>query len=192
MGLTVVKFQHLFLSPFVILSIPAAALSGQPLALSVAVAAVGLSGMIFKKQILASTGSISLLVLIVWGKASASLIQTAAPDTALLLVQFTAVLVFMEASSVTFSFEEQYTRLKPKEDELTETLRTQLQSWLLSQFRNQGKLAVMSLALSIILLPIAGITSITSNQLVFSATLALVAVIVLLFLVTHRRESEPP
>ncbi len=186
----VVKFQHLFLSPLVVLPIPVIALSGQSVALTVAVAAIGLSGMILRKQTIAAAGSISLLALVVWGKAAATIIKTASPDTALLLIEFTAVLVFLEASSATLSFEDEYAKLKHKNDELSEAFRAQLQLWLRSQLTNQGKLASVALGLSMILLPVAGLTSISNNQLVFSATLALVAVIVLLFLVTHRREPE--
>ena len=185
-----VRLQYLFLSPLVILAIPASALSGQNLPITVAVALVGLLGTMLGRQTLATTASFSLLVLLIWGKAAASILKTASPDTALLLVEFTAVLVFMEAASTVISYGEDYSILRAREDELSEVLRVRLQAWLRNQLVNQGKLALVAVGLSIVLLPVAGLTSISSNQLVFTATLALLAVVVLLFLVTHRREPE--
>ena len=100
------------------------------------------------------------------------------------------VLTFMEASSTILTFNREYSGLKEREDELSQIITSHLEAWLRSQLAGQGKLALAALGLSVVLLPIAGFTSIPSNQLVFSSTLALLAVIVLLFLITHKREPE--
>ncbi len=54
----------------------------------------------------------------------------------------------------------------------------------------QGKIAVGSLGISLALLPLAGFTSISTQQLPITGALLLIAVIALLFLVTYRREPE--
>ncbi len=173
-----------------ILAIPHPALLDQNIPFTVVVSLVGFVGMLLGKKTLATVASLSLLILLVWGKVTANILKTSFPDTAVLLVEFTLVLVFMEASFVTLTFNRDYSKLKAREDELSQILSIHLQGWLRSQLTGQSKLALVALGLSIGLLPVAGFTSISSNQLIFSATLALLAVVVLLFLVTYRREPE--
>jgi len=165
----------------VILAIPAGALFNQNLIVTVLVTAAGLTGMLLARKSLAAMASIGLLALIVWGKVASSILRTGSPDTAVFVIEFTTVIVLLEASSVVIAFNKNISRLKPDQHAL-------LQTWLWNQLKNQGKLGLVALGLSIVLLPVAGLTSIPSNQLVLSATLALLAVVVLLFLITHGRE----
>ena len=190
MGVTIIKLQHVFLSPLVMLAVPPLALLDQNILFTVGVALVGLAGMLLGKRTLATVASLSLLTLLIWGKAATSILKTSPPDTAVLLVEFTMVLMFMEASFLTLTFNRDYSQLKAREDELSQVLRVRLRGWLRNQLTGQSKLALVAFGLSVGLLPIAGFTSISSNQLAFSATLALLAVVVLLFLITHRREPE--
>lgn len=183
-----VTLQHPFLCPLIILTLPPVVLLGQNSMIALVLALAGLTGMIRGKQILVTTASLSLLVALVWGKTAAHLLKTAPLDTAVLLLEFTTVLILMEASSVVLSFHEDYGRLMGKRDEFSAMLRARLQAWLQHMLGRQGKLGLAAVAISAVLLPVAGITSIPSNQLVFTATLALLAVIVLLFLAVHRRE----
>ena len=144
--------------------------------------------MILEKQALATAASLSLLGLLIFGKAAGGVLKASPPDTAVLVVEFALVVFLLEASLVVSTFNREYSRLKAKQDELSSTLRMHLREWLGGQLSGQAKLSIVTLALSIGLLPVAGFTSIPSNQIIVSSTLALLAVLVLLFLVTHRRE----
>jgi hypothetical protein len=54
----------------------------------------------------------------------------------------------------------------------------------------QGKIAVLSVVLSLVLLVVGSIASVAFNQLFFSAALVILSIGVLLFVLTHRREPE--
>ncbi len=151
---------------------------------------MGLGGMLLGRRRLATAASLSLLTFLVVGKIAANTLRTSPPDSAILLVEFTAVLVFMEASFAVFTLDKDYASLKGRGDEISQVLGIRLRAWLRNLLVMEGKLALGALVLSIGLLPLAGFTSIPSNHIAFSATLALLAIVVLMFLITHRRELE--
>jgi hypothetical protein len=154
------------------------------------VSGVGLLGMLGKKEIFAKGASLSLVGLIIGGKVAGDVFGTVAPDTAVLLVQFVAVIFFMEASRVVLSFDGENRELAGKQDELSTGLMRRLIEWTRGQLVSQARIMLVALGLSLVLLLIGGFTSISINQLGFSAGLVLVVVGVLLFLVTNRREPE--
>ncbi len=154
------------------------------------VSGVGLIGMLAKKVVFVRAASLSLIALIVGGKVAGDLLGSAAPDTAVLLVQFVAVIFFMEASRVILSYDEENGELAGKQDEISMNLRRKLAEWTKGQLMGQARIILVALGLSLVLLVIGGFSSISINQLGFSAALVLVVVGVLLFLVTNRREPE--
>ena len=173
-----------------VLTVPSPALLGQNIPVAVVVGIIGLAGMLFGRRSLAAIASFSLLLLLFLGKTVTDILKLGSPDTAVLVTMFTVVLALFEASSIVLTFTEDNSKLKAREDELSQGLKTRLDAWLRNQISNQARFAVVALGLSIGLLPIAGFTSVSTNQIAFSATLALMAVIVLLFLTVHRREPE--
>ncbi len=191
LGVLVVQVQHLFLAPLVILTAPPPALLNQNIPLALVVGSVGLVGMMLGKRKLAIGASLTLLSLLIWGKAATNILKLEAPDTAVLLAEFTAVIAFAEASSTVLTFSGDNQELRDREDELSRTLGRRLETWLKGQLVNEARVSLVVLGLSLGLLPLAGVTSVSRNELVFSATLALLAVVVLMFLVTHRREPGP-
>jgi hypothetical protein len=154
------------------------------------VSGVGLLGMLGKKEIFARGASLSLVGLIIGGKVAGDALGSMAPDTAVLLVQFVAVIFFMEASRVVLSFDGENRELAGKQDELSTGLMRRLVEWTRGQLVSQARIMLVTLGLSLVLLLIGGFTSISINRLGFSAGLVLVVVGVLLFLVTNRREPE--
>jgi len=188
LGVLLVRLQHMFLSPIVALAVPGPLLLNQNLLIMMALASLGLVGMMVDRQALATAASLFLLGLLILGKAAGTVLKTSPPDTAVLVVEFTLVVFFLEASFVVSTFNREYSRLRGRGDELSSTLRTGLHRWLRGQLAGQAKLGLVTLGLSIGLLPLAGFTSIPSNQIIISSTLALLAIVVLMFLVTHRRE----
>ncbi len=185
-----VSGHYLLLAPLIILGIPSEALLSQNLAILVLVLLTGLAGTILRRRQLATLVSSSLLLLLVWGKAATDLLHEGPPDTAVFLIEFGLLVFLMEANNVVFAFYDSCRELEEKKDELSKAHETQLQLWLRNQLSRQSKIAVGSIGLSVALLPLAGFTSISSNQLPLTATLLLLAIVALLFLVTHRREPE--
>ncbi len=152
------------------------------------VAVVGLTGTVSGRRYLATIGSLSLLMLLVWGKASENILKTGAEDTAVLLIEFMMILFFMEASSTVLTFNRAFESLREKDDEISQRQKGWLVSWLKGLLSRQGKVSLAATALSIALLPLAGFTSISNSQLVVTATILFLAVVVLLFLLIYRRE----
>jgi hypothetical protein len=185
-----VRLHYLVLAPWVIFSIPSTVLDGLQVPVGLTVAGVGLSGMLGKREILARGASLSLFGLIIGGKVGGDVLGAIAPDTAVLLVQFAAVIFFMEASRVVLSFDGENSELAGKQDELSRSLMGNLVAWARGQLAGQARIILAALGLSLVLLVLGGFTSISVNQLGFSAGLVLVVVVVLLFLVTNRREPE--
>jgi hypothetical protein len=183
-----VRVHYLFLSPLVILSIPSEALLGQNLAAMVVAMVIGLAGSLLQKRRLTLLASASLLSLLIWGKIVTDLAKGAPPDTAVFLVEFGMILFFLEAVLVVLTFNKSLRDLESKEDQLSKSLEERLRGWLRSQISRQGMIGVGSIGLSVVLLPLAGLTSISVNDLSLTAGLLLLAVVVLLFLVTHHRE----
>ncbi len=178
------------LAPWVIFAIPSNVLFGFQVPLALIVSGVGLFGMLRKKEILARGASLSLIGLVIGGKVAEDVLGAAAPDTAVLLVQFVAVIFFMEASRVVLAFNSEDRELAGKRDEFSVALKKRLVEWTQGQLVSQARIMIIALGLSLVLLLVGGLTSISINQLGFSAGLVLVVVIVLLYLVTNRREPE--
>jgi len=178
------------LAPWVIFAIPSTVVFGLQVPATVTVSGVGLFGMLRNKEILARGASLGLIGLVIGGKVAEDVLGAAAPDTAVLLVQFVAVIFFMEASQVVLSFNSEDSELKGKRDEFSVALKKRLVEWTQGQLVSQARIMLVALGLSLVLLLVGGFTSISINQLGFSATLVLVVVVVLLYLVTNRREPE--
>ena len=96
----------------------------------------------------------------------------------------------MEANSVVATFYASHRGLGEKKDELSQVLEARLRLWLRNQLSRQGGIAIGSIGLSVVLLPLAGLTSISSSELSVTGALLFLAIVALLFLVTHRREPE--
>jgi len=184
-----VRVHYLYLAPLIILGIPPAALLNQNILLLSIIVVTGLAGTILAKKRLVLLASTSLLSLLIWGKVAIDLLRGSPPDTAVFLVEFGMVLFLMEASLVLEIFNRSHKELT-KDDELSKVLESRLRLWLRHQLSRQGKLAIGSIGLSVVLLPLAGFTSISSSQLPLTGALLLLAIIAFLFLVTHSREPE--
>lgn len=185
-----VRLHYLVLAPWIIFAIPSLVSFGLQIPVALTVSGVGLLGMLGKRGILARGASLSLFGLIIGGKVVGDVLGSAAPDTAVLLVQFVAVIFFMEASRVVLSYDSENGELAGKHDDLSTGLMRRLVEWTQGQLVGQARIMLVALGLSLLLLVIGGFTSISINQLGFSAGLVLVVVGVLLFLVTNRREPE--
>lgn len=155
-----------------------------------AVSGIGFSGMLLKRGALAKAASLSLLALVIGGKVGEDLLGAAAPDTAVLLIQFVVVIFLMEASRVVLVFDLENGQLAGKDDDLSMDIFRRLVNWAKGQLVSQARIMLSVLGLSLVLLVVGGLTSVSINQLGFSAGLVLVAVGVLLFLITQRREPE--
>jgi len=185
-----VRLQYLVLAPWIVFGISSLVSFGLQVPTMLTISAFGLLGMLGKKEIFARGASLSLVGLIIGGKVVGDVLGSAAPDTAILLIQFVAVIFFMEASRVVLSFDRENRELAGKNDELSTGLMGRLVDWTQGQLVSQARIMLVALGLSLVLLLIGGFTSISINQLGFSAGLVLVVVGVLLFLVTNRREPE--
>jgi hypothetical protein len=185
-----VRLHYLFLAPWIIFTLPALELSGFQAPAVFIVAGVGLLGMFGMRNTLVRGGSLSLFGLIIGGKVGEDVLGAAASDTAVLLVQFVAVIFFMEASRVILSFDSESSELAGKQDELSRGLMRKLVEWTQGQLVGQARIMLVVLGLSLVLLVIGGFASISINQLGLSAALVLVVVGVLLFLITQQREPE--
>jgi hypothetical protein len=133
---------------------------------------------------------VTLLVLLVAGKVGTDLALAPNPDTAVLLLQFVAVIFFMEASRVVLSFDTETSELGGKTDDMSQAIRERLSMWVRGQLGRQARLMIGALGLSLVLLVLGGFTSVSVNQLAFSAILVLLVVGALVFLITQRREPE--
>jgi len=189
-GLEIVRLHYLFLVPLILLITPSRAILGMNLPIIGVLTISGLAGNLAGKRSISLLTSISLLFILVWGKVAQDLLRTGAPDTAALLIEFGMTIFLMEANLVVLTFYKTNDDLKREDDELSLVLHEGLINWLRNQLSLQGLIAVGSLGLSLVLLPIAGFTSISTAELPLTGGLLLAAVIALLFLVTYRREPE--
>jgi hypothetical protein len=172
------------------LGVPSQAVFGLGLLVGIVVVLTGVLGMFLRLSRLASSASLSLIALLVWGKVAMNILRVPPPDTALLLLQFVAVVFLMEASRVVLSYDEECRELKGKEDNFSKRASLELVGWLRGQLRGQATLGVSTLALSMVLLVIGGFSGVSISQVYFSAALVLLFVGALLFLLIHRREPE--
>ncbi len=187
----VLRLNYLFTAPWITFSNPLEILPGQNLALTITVALIGTLGVTLGRKSLVTLASSILLTLLILGKIASDILKTPAPDTAVLLVQFIAIIFLMEASKVIITFDRTYRGLSARQDEVSRLIRERIISWTRGQLLRQTRLALATLGLSLGLIVVGGFTSISVNQLYFSATLIIVSVAVLLFLLTHRREPGP-
>ncbi len=118
------------------------------------------------------------------------LLKVRPPDTAVFLGEFGMVIFLMEINLVMLTFDESSREFRKRDDELSRTLETRLAAWLRNQLSLQTKIAVGSIGLSLVLLPIAGLTSISTGELPLTGALLLLAIVALLFLVTYRRDPD--
>lgn len=184
------RVNYVFLIPLIILSLPSSALLGQGILITIVLVAAGLAGTMTRNASVASLTSAALLGLLVWGRVATDLWGLGHFDTALLLLEFFAVILLMEASNAAIQFDLINRKLRGKEDDLTILARMRLIGWAKGQFLSLGKLIIGAFALTLGLLVVGDIVSVSINQVVFSATLVLVAVAALLILVTYGREPE--
>jgi hypothetical protein len=185
-----VRLHYLFLVPWIVFGIPSQVLFGLQLPIAAIISGVGLLGMWERREFAASGASVSLLVLIVGGKVGVDILGGTASDTAVLLAQFVAVVFSMEASKVVLSFDRENDDLVKKSDELSQGLQGKLAQWAQGQLAGQARIMLAGFGLSLALLIVGGLSGVSINQLAFSGALVLVAVGVLLFLLTNRREPE--
>lgn len=184
------RLHYLLLAPWIIFDIPSQVIFGLQLPALVIVSGIGLLGMFGRREVLARGASLGLLALVIGGKVGVDITGGAASDTAVLLVQFVAVVFLMEASRVVLVFDRENSELVEKPDELSQGLRRKLALWAQGQLVGQARIMVAVLGLSLILLVVGGFGSVSVNQLFFSAILVLLVVGALVFLITQRREPE--
>ena len=178
----------MILAPWVILAVPSEVFRGLGILLVMAVTGVGLAGMLGRIPSLATLSSIALLGLLIAGNVGTDLEGLPFQDTAVLMLEFVTVIFFMEASRVVLSYEKETIEMSQRTDESSQLVRAKLVAWVRGQLSRQAKLTIGALALSLFLLVLGGLTSISISQVAFSASLVLVVVGVLVFLVTQRRE----
>jgi hypothetical protein len=128
--------------------------------------------------------------LIVWGKVAIDLFSLPETDSALLLLQFMIVILLMEASNATISFDEAYRQVRGKRDDISERYKSELMVWVREHLKNIGTLIMLATGLSLILLVVGDQVSISTDQIALSGILVLVAVAALLILLVYGREPE--
>ncbi len=146
--------------------------------------------MLVGERSLVALASLLLLGSLIVGKVGVDLRGFSAPDTAVLMIQFVAVIFFMEASRVVLSFDRETRILGKRTDDGSEAARARLFSWVGAQLWKQVQIIVATLVLSLVLLVFGGLTSVSLDQVGSSGVLVLVVVGVLVFLITQRREPE--
>lgn len=180
----------MFLAPWIVFAVPSLIFLGLGTLIVLVIILVGLVGTFAKKQVLATLASVTLLASLVAGKVGVDLTNAPSPDTLVLLLQFVAVIFFMEASRVTLSFDKETSELAGRANAMSQAIRERLGMWVKGQLGRQARLMIAALGLSLVLLVLGGFTSVSVNQLAFSAVLVLLVVGALVFLITQRREPE--
>ena len=165
-------------------------LLGNEILIAIIIVLTGSLGMFFKRRALALAASLSLLLLVILGKIAADVLKIGQPDTAVLLLEFSTIIFFMEAGRTISSLDFGLKDLQGRSDEVSGNIRLKLAKWTQTQLLEQGRLAAASVALSLVLLVIGSVASVGFDQLVFSAGLVILSMGVLLFVLTHRREPE--
>ncbi len=185
-----IKVNPLLVVPWIVFSIPAITVAQQQLPLIIVFAGIGVTGTLFRQRTIISLGYALLVLLLVWGKAVGDVLSIPGPDTALFLFQFVAVLFFYEVSDVMLVFESHYRIVKDRNDEFSDSTRQHILAWCRNQFLALGRMTLAALGLSLGLLVLGAFASVAVNQLAFAAILVVGSVIVLLFLLTNRREPR--
>ncbi len=184
------KLHYLVFVPWIVLAVPTQVFLGLGILLVPVIMAVGLYGTLTRKQRSTALASVALLVVLLAGKVWIDLARASAPDTAVLLVQFVSVIFFMEASRVVLSFDKELSELGGRMDEGARAVIERSETWVRGQLTRQARLSIGALGLSLVLLVLGGLTSVSINQIAFSAILVLLVVGALVFLITQRREPE--
>jgi hypothetical protein len=139
-----------------------------------------------------SIASGSMMLLIVWGKIAGDIYGIPGPDSALLLLQFMAVIFLMEASNAILTVDSNIKELEGRNDELSGLARMQAMKWETVQLISLGKLTLASFGLSLGLLVLGSFVGVSINQIAFSGILVIAAVVAIFVLLTYRREPEQP
>jgi hypothetical protein len=139
-----------------------------------------------------STASGSMMLLIVWGKIAGDIYGIPGPDSALLLLQFMAVIFLMEASNAILTVDSNIKELEGRNDELSGLARMQAMKWETVQLISLGKLTLASFGLSLGLLVLGSFVGVSINQIAFSGILVIAAVVAIFVLLTYRREPQQP
>src|SRR5438128_9960501 len=93
-----IKFHHLGLAPWILFSVPSAAVVGLQVPFAGITAVLGVVGMILRRRWLVVGSSLSLLGFRILGKVTSDLTPLDPVETASLLLVWVAILVLMEAS----------------------------------------------------------------------------------------------
>ena len=184
------RINYVFLTPWIVLSLPPASLGQQSTLVTAIVAIVGLGGMLLRSRTTVWLASLSLLLLIVWGKVARDLYGLPGPDSALLLLQFMLVIFLMEASATTLTFDYTIKQMEGKDDDLSALARMRVTKWERVQLLNLGILTIASFGLTLGLLILGSVVSVSVNQIAFSGILVLAAFVAIFILLTYRREPQ--
>jgi hypothetical protein len=184
----IVRLHVLLLAPWIVLAVPSQAFRGLGFLLILVIAGIGLTGMLARMTTLTTLASVALIGALVAGKVGMDLDGLPSQDTAILMVQFVSIIFFMEAMRALLSYDNETRELGARTDESTQLIISKLEAWVKGQLGRQARLTVGALGLSLLLLVLGGLTSISITQATFSASLVLVVVGVLLFIITQRRE----
>jgi hypothetical protein len=187
-GFVIVRLHVLLLAPWIVLAVPSQVFRGLGILLILAIAGVELTGMLARMTTLTTLASVALIGALVAGKVGMDLDGLPSQDTAILMIQFVSIIFFMEATRSLLSFDDETRELGERTDESTQLIISKLEAWVKGQLGRQARLTVGALGLSLFLLVLGGLTSISITQATFSASLVLVVVGVLLFIITQRRE----
>ncbi len=180
----------LLIVPWIVFSISANTVAQLQLPLTILIASIGLAGTFSGRRKLVALTYGLLVLLLIWSKTVGDFLRVPGPDTALFLFEFMMILFFLEVSNTTLVFESNYRMVKDLDDLLSNNARHQIVRWRNNQFLSIGKMTVAALGLSLGLLLLGGLFSVSVNQLAFASILVVVSVIVLFFLLTHRREPR--
>ncbi len=148
--------------------------------------------MLLQSRTAVTLASVSLLLLIVWGKVAGDIYRLPGPDSALLLLQFMLVIFLMEASTTALTFDSTIKRLEGKNDDLSALARMEVIRWEGAQLLSLGRLTIASFGLTLGLLILGSLVSVSVNQIAFSGILVLAAFVAIFVLLTYRREPEKP
>ena len=184
------RINYTLLAPWIVFSVPSSALFQQSVPVLVLVVALGMIGMLFRKPILATLASISMLSVVIWGKIASDIFALSQPDSAVILLQFMLVIFLMEASKAVLTYDVTLEQLSGKEDEPSIAARLQVTEWVRTQLLKLATLSISSIGLSLGLLVLGSLISVEFNQIAVSGVLVLVAVAAILILLTYRREPE--
>lgn len=185
-----VRVSLILLTPLIVFGIPSDALFQQQAIVILAIPAAGIVGMFarIRSMVLLSYGSLMLLT--IWGKVASDIGSLPGPDSAVFLAEFMLVILLMEASLAILNFDNARQPLKDKVDDLSSQNLVQLSIWLTGQLFNLGRITLAGFGLALALLLVGTFVSVSFNQLAFSGALVLGVVVVLMLLVTYRREPK--